>query len=60
MTIERGFQIAMKRENNAVQVYRQMAETTANEEIMRLLFRIVSDEERHFNSISEKYKMYSG
>ena len=60
MTIERGFQIAMKREDNAVQVYRQMAETTANEEIMRLLFRIVSDEERHFNIISEKYKLYTG
>jgi rubrerythrin len=60
MTLERGFEIAMKREDKAVQVYRQMAETTANEEIMKLLFRIVSDEERHFNIISEKYKMYSG
>jgi len=28
MTIERGLEIAMKRENKAVQVYRQMAETT--------------------------------
>jgi rubrerythrin len=60
MTIERALQIALKRENKAIQVYRQMAESTPNEEIMRLLFRIVSDEQRHINIISQNYKMYSG
>jgi rubrerythrin len=58
MTIERGLKIAMNRESKAVQVYRQMAETTPNEEIMRLLFRIVSDEERHYDIIRQNYKMY--
>jgi rubrerythrin len=58
MTIEDGFQIAMKREIKAVQVYRQMAETTENEEIMKLLFRMVSDEQRHYDIISQTYKMH--
>jgi rubrerythrin len=60
MTIERALQIAMKRENKAIQVYRQMAESTPNEEIMKLLYRIVSDEQRHFNIISQNYNMHSG
>jgi rubrerythrin len=60
MTIERGLEIAMKRENKAVEVYKQMAETTDNKEIMKLLFRIVSDEQRHFEIISQNYKMYNG
>jgi len=60
MTIERAMQIAMKREKKAVQVYRQMAESTPNEEIMRLFFRIASDEQRHFDIIGENYKLHTG
>jgi len=58
MSIERAMQIAMKRETKAIQVYRQMAESTPHEEIMRLLFRIASDEQRHFDILSQNYKMH--
>jgi rubrerythrin len=60
MTIEQGFKIAIKRETKAVEVYQQLAETTPNEEIMKVLFRIVSDEQRHLDIISQNYKLYVG
>jgi rubrerythrin len=58
MTIERALRIAMKREKKAIRIYRQMAESTLDEEIMRLLFRIASDEERHYDIVSQKHDMY--
>ena len=60
MTIERAMQIAMKREDKAIQVYRQIAESTPNEEIMRLFFRIASDEQRHYDIIDQNYKIHTG
>jgi len=60
MTIDRALKIALKRESKAIRVYREIAESTPNEEIMKLLFRIVSDEQRHYDIISQKYKIHAG
>jgi len=60
MTIERAMEIAMKRENKASQVYGQMAESTSQEEIMKLFTSISADERRHFNTIEEHYKIHTG
>jgi len=60
MTIERAMEIAMKRENKASQVYGQMAESTSQEEIMKLFTSIASDERRHSKTIEEQYKIHTG
>lgn len=60
MSIEVAMEIAMKREHKASQVYGQMAETTSQEEIMKLFTSIAADERRHFNTIEEQYKIHTG
>jgi rubrerythrin len=60
MTIVRAMQIAMKREKKATEVYGHMAESAAHEEIMKLFIRLATDEQRHFNLINQKYKIYKG
>jgi len=60
MTIERAMEIAMMKENKASQVYAQLAETSPQEEIMKLFTSIASDERRHFKTIEEHYKIHTG
>ena len=60
LTIDKAMEIALKREHKAAQVYGQMAESTAQEEIMKLFTSIAADEKRHFNMIEQHYKMHTG
>ncbi len=60
MTIEQAMEIAMKKESKASQVYGQLAETSPQEEIMKLFTSIASDERRHLKLIDEHYKIHTG
>ncbi len=60
LSIEAVFEIALKREFQAQQVYKAAADSVAHDELKQLFLSIAAEEENHHKIIERQYAMFKG
>lgn len=59
-TMEEIYEIALKRETKAYNIFKQMAETVRNDELKELFSNLAAEEQIHHKDIDEKYHAQTG